>query len=57
MTDQNLLNLQADIKTIIDANCVHCHSEFSNYSGLKTVVDNGYFKNEVIQNDENKSSI
>ncbi len=37
-----------DIKAIIDANCVDCHSEYDNYNGLKASVDNGSFEREVI---------
>lgn len=39
---------EASIKTIIDANCLDCHSEYNDYAGVKTDVDNGSFEKEVI---------
>ncbi len=46
----------ADIKTIIDANCMgsFCHSsgkkrgDFTSYEGLETVLNNGVFVNRVL---------
>lgn len=38
----------ADIKSIVEASCVSCHSEYSTYAGVKTSVNNGTFEREVI---------
>jgi hypothetical protein len=40
----------SDIKSIIDANCAssNCHPSYSTYSGLESILDNGSFKEEVL---------
>lgn len=38
----------SEIKGIIDASCVSCHSEYSTYAGVKASVNNGSFESEVI---------
>ena len=46
--DGSTRTYDADIKAIIDASCVSCHSEYSDYAGVKSSVDNGSFEREVI---------
>lgn len=46
--DGSTRTYDADIKSIIDTRCVDCHSEYSNYTGVKASVDNGSFEREVI---------
>ncbi|MCB9195214.1 MAG: hypothetical protein H6598_03230 [Flavobacteriales bacterium] len=46
--DGSTRTYDADIKTIVDASCVSCHSNYSTYSGVKASVDNGSFEREVI---------
>lgn len=46
--DGSTRTYDADIKSIIDASCVSCHSQYSTYSGVKSSVDNGEFEREVI---------
>jgi uncharacterized membrane protein len=46
--DGSTRTYDADIKVIIDDNCVSCHSSYDTYSGVMTDVDNGSFETEVI---------
>lgn len=46
--DGSTRTYDADIKTIIDASCISCHSNYSTYAGVKSSVDNGSFEREVI---------
>jgi uncharacterized membrane protein len=46
--DGRVANYNMNIKSIIDANCVSCHSTYSTYSGLKISTDNGSFAREVL---------
>lgn len=48
--DGSTRTYDADIKSIIDAQCVSCHSNCATYAGLKVWVDNGKFEREVINN-------
>jgi hypothetical protein len=40
----------SEIKSIIDSNCTssNCHSNYSSYSGLQSILSNGKFKSEVL---------
>ncbi len=42
----------SEIKSIIDANCTSssCHSNYGSYSGLQSILSNGKFKSEVLDN-------
>ncbi len=46
--DGTVSTYNSNIKSIIDANCVSCHSSYSSYLGLKTILDNGSFASEVL---------
>jgi len=36
------------VKTIIDDNCISCHSAYSSYSGLNSITSNGQFEKHVL---------
>jgi hypothetical protein len=40
----------SNIKSIINNSCTSsgCHPSYSSYSGIKSILDNGNFKNEVL---------
>ncbi|MDX2171550.1 MAG: hypothetical protein SFY56_00420 [Bacteroidota bacterium] len=40
----------SNIKSILNNSCTSsgCHPSYSSYSGIKSILDNGSFKNEVI---------
>ncbi len=40
----------ADIKSIIDQNCVSCHGNYTTYAGLSGDFSNGKFEKEVLTN-------
>lgn len=40
----------ANIKSIISQNCVSCHADYGTYSGLSSVLNNGKFESEVLNN-------
>jgi len=46
--DGSTRTYDADIKSIIDANCVSCHSSYNNYDGLMSSVNDGSFEKEVL---------
>lgn len=35
------------VKTIVNANCVSCHSNYSTYGGLSGIINNGQFNQHV----------
>lgn len=37
------------VKSVVQNNCVSCHSQYGTYSGLKSIVDNGSFESEVLK--------
>ena len=41
-----------NVKSIIDAQCVSCHSGYSSYSGLSGVLNSGSFKQHVLTNQD-----
>lgn len=38
----------ANIATIINQNCVSCHSQYNTYSGLSNIINSGAFEREVL---------
>lgn len=36
------------VKAIVNGNCLNCHSGYSTYAGLSSVLSNGKFKQHVI---------
>lgn len=41
-----------NIKSIIDARCVSCHSNYNSYSGISSITSNGLFKKHVLTNQD-----
>lgn len=39
----------SNVKTIIDNNCISCHSSFTTYSGLTSVTSSGDFEKYVMK--------
>ncbi len=48
--DGSTSTYNSNIKTIINITCTNssCHPNYSTYAGIKSILNNGNFKNEVI---------
>lgn len=46
--DGSVATYDSNIKTIIDAKCVSCHSGYGSYSGISSITSNGQFKQHVL---------
>lgn len=38
------------VQSVVNSNCISCHSNYSTYSGLSSVTSNGKFEKEVLVN-------